>query len=132
MAWSNPAERIDLGFYAKMYDYMITLFDDAAHLAANEKQEFRVCRLSMQMKYIGLIASYDGMYKNGGGNEKNEYLARWNAFVGDCADYPLYFETDGDKKMSSDEGFFDGFDITKENPAALMSGTTKYFGNWWE
>ena len=30
MAWSNPAERIDLGFYAKMYDYMITLFDDAA------------------------------------------------------------------------------------------------------
>ena len=132
MAWSNPAERIDLGFYAKMYDYMITLFDDAAHLAANEKQEFRVRRLSMQMKYIGLIASYDGMYKNGGGNEKNEYLARWNAFVGDCADYPLYFETDGDKKMSSDEGFFDGFDITKDNPAALMSGTTKYFGNWWE
>ena len=132
MAWSDPAERIALGFYAKMYDYMITLFDDAAHLAANEKQEFRVCRLSMQMKYIGLIASYDGMYKNGGGNEKNEYLARWNAFVGDCADYPLYFETDGDKKMSSDEGFFDGFDITKENPAALMSGTTKYFGNWWE
>lgn len=81
-----------------MYDYMITLFDDAAHLAANEKQEFRVRRLSMQMKYIGLIASYDGMYKNGGGNEKNEYLARWNAFVGDCADYPLYFETDGDKR----------------------------------
>lgn len=63
---------------------------------------------------------------------KTSILRGGIAFVGDCADYPLYFETDGDKKMSSDEGFFDGFDITKENPAALMSGTTKYFGNWWE
>lgn len=135
MGWSSPADRVDLDFYAKMYGYMTTLFDDAAYLAESSVQENRIKHLSMQMHYVGLIALYDGMYTNGSESERSEYLGLWNDFVSRTGGkYPLRFDrVDGsDPVLTNDAGFFDGFDITKQNPAELGKRVIEIYPSWWE
>ena len=135
MGWSSPADRVDLYFYAKMYGYMTTLFDDAAYLAESSVQEYRIKHLSMQMHYVGLIASYDGMYTNGSESERSEYLGLWNDFVSRTGGkYPLQFDRVDDSApvLTNDAGFFDGFDITKQNPAELGKRVIEIYPSWWK
>ena len=135
MAWSSPADRFDYAFFADNFEYVKTLFSDAARIAESDAQEYRVIRLSTQMYYLGLISTYDSMYTNGTDAEKNAYLETWAYFTELLKKYPIRFDvSDGtfNTTMSDSDSLLKDFDIKVTNPAAINKPAAELYPNWWK
>lgn len=69
----SPNYVYNYAFIAENRDYLVNLLESAIGLAANDTERDKIEKISMQMYFILLNASYDEMYTNGTEETRAEY-----------------------------------------------------------